>query len=135
MDRRTRNSVRDRAGNRCEYCQMVQELAPLARFHVEHIIPEHHGGTDDESNLAYACNRCNLFKGSNAGGVDPQTRKLVWLFNPRGQRWKRHFRWDGPILVGRTAVGRTTVAVLEINHPERVQVREALIDEGVFPPE
>jgi hypothetical protein len=92
---------------------MPQELVPLVRFHVEHIIPRHHGGTDELSNRAYACHRCNLFKGSNAGGIDPASGKLVLLFNPRRQKWKRHFSWDGPRLVGRTAVGRATIAVFE----------------------
>jgi hypothetical protein len=37
-------------------------------------------------------------------------------------------------VVGRTAVGRATVVVLAMNDPEAVEVREALIDEGLFPP-
>jgi hypothetical protein len=45
----------------------------------------------------------------------------------------RHFRWDGPVLVGRTAVGRATIAVLAINLPHRLAQRAALIDEGVLP--
>ena len=49
-------------------------------------------------------------------------------------KWSRHFRWDGPILVGRTAVGRTTIEVLKINDEAYVQTRAALITEGVFPP-
>jgi hypothetical protein len=31
-------------------------------------------------------------------------------------------------------VGRATITVLVINHPDAVAVREALIEEGVFPP-
>ncbi len=63
------------------------------------------------------------------------TNKLVPLFNPRRHRWHRHFRWDGSLLVGRTPVGRVTVAVLEINLDHRVGFRQGLIDEGVFPPD
>jgi hypothetical protein len=37
------------------------------------------------------------------------------------------------LLVGQTPIGRTTVAVLEINVRHRMMHREALIDEGVFP--
>jgi hypothetical protein len=29
------------------------------RFHVEHIVPRQHGGTDDPNGLALACDRCN----------------------------------------------------------------------------
>ena len=64
-----------------------------------------------------------------------QDTRFHWrLFHPRVHKWSAHFRWDGPMLVGRTDIGRTTVEVLEINLPHRVAMREALIDEGVFPP-
>ena len=43
----TRASVQERAGHRCEYCQLHQEDSPLAVLHVEHIVPRIHGGTDD----------------------------------------------------------------------------------------
>jgi len=66
--------------------------------------------------------------------LDPVTRKLTKLFNPRRHKWQRHFRWDGPYLRGKTAVGRTTILVLAINHPDAVEVREEIIDEGVFLP-
>ena len=58
----------------------------------------------------------------------------VALFHPRRQQWHRHFRWDGPVLVGRTQTGRATIRVLAINAPDRVEHREGLIAEGLFPP-
>jgi hypothetical protein len=36
-------------------------------------------------------------------------------------------------VVGRTAIGRVTVAVLAMNEPIRVAVRAALMEEGTFP--
>jgi hypothetical protein len=36
--------------------------------------------------------------------------------------------------VGLTPVGRVTIRVLAINHPEAVALRRQLITEGVFPP-
>jgi hypothetical protein len=54
----------------------------------------------------------------------------VRLFNPRKDRWIRHFVWDGPILVGRTITGRVTIALLEINRPEAVEFREYLLRES-----
>jgi hypothetical protein len=50
------------------------------------------------------------------------------------RRWSRHFRWEGPVLVGRTPSGRATVAVLEINLDYRVAFRQRLIEEETFPP-
>jgi hypothetical protein len=58
---------------------------------------------------------------------------MVRLFNPRKDRWKRHFEWNGPYLAGRTHTGRVTITLLEINRPEAVEFREYLILEGSFP--
>ncbi len=103
-------------------------------FEIDHIIASSHGGPTRASNLCLACFSCNSFKGSNLAGIDPKTKKIVPLFNPRRQSWARHFRWDGPRLVGRTSFGRATVATLRINLDHRVAHRQELIDEGVFPP-
>jgi hypothetical protein len=126
--------VRQRADLRCEYCQLSQAFDDRP-FEIDHIISEKHHGPTVARNLALSCFRCNSFKGSDISGIDIRTRKLTPLFNPRRQKWSRHFRWLGATLVGRTPVGRTTVAVLRINDPFRVAVRQALIAEGVFPPE
>lgn len=60
---------------------------------------------------------------------------LARLVHPRRHKWSRHFRWRGALLVGRTAIGRATIAVLDINQPLRTRLRQELIDEGVFPVE
>jgi len=52
MDTATRSMVRQHAGNRCEYCGILQEQMSAAAFHVDHIIPKQHGGSDDPSHLA-----------------------------------------------------------------------------------
>lgn len=70
MNAETRRRVRERAGDRCEYCGLSQEDSPLAALHVEHIIPRAHGGTDDFQNLALACIDCNLHKGPNLTGIN-----------------------------------------------------------------
>lgn len=91
MDAATRNLVRQRAGNRCEYCGRRQEDSPLATLHVEHIVPRKHGGSDDSENLALACPNCNAFKGANVAGYDPETGQLTELFHPRRHVWSVHF--------------------------------------------
>jgi hypothetical protein len=134
IDAATRNLVWQRAEQRCEYCRLHQDDDPLLVFHVEHIIARQHGGTDLPGNLALCCHQDNRHKGPNLTGIDPITKKLTRLFNPRRHKWSRHFRWDGPMLVGRTAIGRTTVAVLGMNLRHRVILREALIAVDRFPP-
>ena len=104
---------------------MHQDDSPLAALHVEHIIPKVHGGSDEFDNLALACIDCNLHKGTNLGGIDPQTNALTELFNPRRQEWEEHFERQGPYFAGKTATGRTTIRVLNINSEDQVALRSS----------
>jgi len=131
MDAELQDEVWERAGAACECCGMPQALDPLP-VQIDHIIAEQHGGKTESANLALACLGCNKRKGPNIAGLI-SSGKVVPLFNPRTQEWSRHFRWDGPVLVGRTHIGQVTVAVLGINRPEYVAFREELSREGLFP--
>lgn len=117
--------VRERAGDRCEYCGLHQEDSPLAALHIEHVIPKKHGGSDDLENLALACIDCNLHKGTNLTGIDPETSEVTPLFHPRHHRWSDHLEWSGIFLTGKTAIGRTTVRVLEMNGEDRLALRSS----------
>jgi hypothetical protein len=88
-------------------------------FEIEHVIPKQHGGPTTLLNLAYSCLHCNRHKGPNLAGLERigTASTLVPLFHPRRHKWDRHFRWSGPILVGRTPVGRVTIQVLDMNDP------------------
>jgi hypothetical protein len=103
-------------------------------FGIDHIISKKHHGPKVASNLALSCFHCNSFKSSDIGDRDSLTRKFTPLFNPRRHKWNRHFHWEGPCLIGRTAVGRVTIDVLNINHPLHVELRHELMEEGIFPP-
>jgi hypothetical protein len=133
MDEALVQLVWERAGNRCEYCHLHQDHSRLT-FEIDHIIAKKHRGATVAGNLALTCFYCNSFKGPNIAGRDPKTRKIIPLFNPRRHKWDRHFRWNGPVLMGRTAIGRTTIAVLNINEPEAVAIRATLAEAGLFPP-
>jgi hypothetical protein len=121
--------VWQRADSRCEYCQLPQAVSPLPHA-IDHIIARQHDGDTVTENLALACFFCNSYKGPNIAGLNPQTGRRVRLFHPRKDHWRRHFAWDGPVLVGRTLTGRVTIALLEINRPEAVEFREYLIRES-----
>jgi len=49
------------------------------------------------------------------------------ISNPRTQDWQQHFALDGALIVPRTPIGRVTVAILQLNHPDRLLERESLI--------
>jgi 5-methylcytosine-specific restriction endonuclease McrA len=120
-----RAEVRERAQNACEYCHLHQDDSPLAVLHVEHIIPRVHSGSDEIANLALACIDCNLHKGTNLTGIDPETSEITPLFQPRRQSWEDHFEWQGIYLAGKTATGRTTIRVLNINSQDQVALRSS----------
>ncbi len=122
-----------RALGHCEYCQFPHEFDDLP-FEIDHVIAQQHGGKTTAGNLALACFPCNRHKLSNLSGIDPVTKRIVRIFHPRRMRWLRHFRWDGPWLVGRTPVGRATIITLQINAPLRVRLRSELIGLDEFPP-
>src|SRR4051812_49886467 len=126
IDAPTRLLVRQRAADRCEYCQRRQFDSPLIPLQMEHIVPLKHGGDDGLDNLALACADCNLRKSSDLAGLDPETLALTPLFHPRKDRWEDHFRWEGLRIQGITPIGRTTVQVLSMNSPARLRARRHL---------
>jgi hypothetical protein len=132
MDAATRLLVRQRAQGRCEYCRLPQAAQQFIAFHIEHIIAKVHGMSDDHMKLCTECERCNFFKGTNLSGIDPATGNVEWLFDPRQQSWHQHFELQGTLIVGLTATGRTTVAVLGMNEGRRVQLRAELSAQGEF---
>ncbi len=127
-----RQLVIERAAKRCEYCLYPQEISFLA-FEMEHIVAEKHGGATSADNLALACPYCNRFKGSDLASLDPETGQLTPFFNPRTQQWVEHFQLDEAQIIPRTPEGRVTVLILQINHPNRLQERQHLIQLGKYP--
>jgi HNH endonuclease len=123
--------VRNRAHGRCEYCRLPQKATHVP-FEIDHIRTRKHEGPTILSNLALACWYCNSFKGSDISSIDVVTRKLTPLFNPRRHKWTTHLRWKGAYLIGRTPIGRVTVALLHINDEIRVELQESLIAEELF---
>ncbi|MBX9787695.1 MAG: HNH endonuclease [Pirellulales bacterium] len=123
LDRATRRQVRQRAADQCEYCQRRQSDSLLIPLQVEHVLPRKHGGGDEIDNLALACAECNLHKGSDLSGIDPESSEVTRLFDPRQDNWNEHFNWHGLRIVGLTAIGRTTVRVLQMNATARLKVR------------
>src|SRR5207237_10463085 len=100
MEAALKRLVWQRAHSCCEYCRMPQDFDDTP-FEIDHIISRKHDGPTAAGNLALSCFFCNSFKGSDIAGLDPRTRKLTPLFNPRRHRWARHFRWQGAYLVCR----------------------------------
>ena len=121
---------------RCGYCQSSQRYV-LGLLEIDHIIPKARGGTDEEANLWLACRMCNSFKNTQVTARDPLSGRRVRLFNPRRQRWSRHFFWgeDGTRFSGGRHVAVRTVIALQLNHVIAVMVRREWVTAGWHPPE
>lgn len=126
-----RRLVRERSGDRCEYC-LIPESVAFAPHWIDHIVAEKHGGMADADNLANSCVLCNQSKGSDLTSIDPDTDQIVALFHPRRDRWTDHFRLMDGRIDPLTPVGRVTVRLLHLNDPDRVEERKHLIAAGLI---
>lgn len=83
---------------RCLHCNahlwIREDGEPVSRATLEHIVPQHHGGTDALRNLGLACARCNHGKGARHDRRRRDDPKLVALIESL-QR-KRDERWRDP---------------------------------------
>jgi hypothetical protein len=127
-----RRFVAERAAFRCEYC-LLHEDDSYSPHQVDHIISRKHGGRSDSSNLAYACLRCNAWKGSDVGSFDSQSCTFVSLFHPRRQGWQDHFAIRGAVIEPLTPEGKATARLLKFNVDRRVVERELLAAVGRYP--
>lgn len=131
-----RQTITELDKRRCAYCLSPEVLSGIP-LTFDHIVPVASGGESTADNLCLACRSCNEFKGVQMVGADPESDEAVPLFNPRTQRWSEHFRWDesGTRVEGITAVGRTTVSVLKLNHSLIVKARTRWVMVGWHPPQ
>jgi hypothetical protein len=132
---RERRLVVERAAGRCEYC-----LSPVAYspdpFAVEHIVPRSRGGSHRPLNLAYSCQGCNSYKYTSTTAADPVSGERAPLYHPRQHTWREHFAWNDDFtqMVGLTPTGRATIARLDLNRPNAVNLRRLLVTVNLHPP-
>lgn len=122
-------------GERCEYCLTSEQVTGIA-LEADHIIPHSQEGPTSKANLCRACSSCNTRKGEQTQALDPETKHLTPLFNPRHQHWSEHFIWsdDGTQIIGLTACGRATIEALQMNNARLVHARRLWASVGWHPP-
>lgn len=130
-----RQKITKLAKNRCGYCQTQAEVIGQP-MQIDHLIPEAAGGETVEENLWMACVSCNQRKGIRTEFADPQTGKMVPLYNPALQEWNQHFKWseDATEMIGLTQVGRATIEALQLNRNLLVKTRRRWVLAGWHPP-
>jgi 5-methylcytosine-specific restriction endonuclease McrA len=115
-----REYLLEKFGRTCAYCGATGCGAAGVHLQVEHIVPKARGGTNRVSNLAIACERCNIRKGKQTaaefGHPDVQARARQPLQDPaavNSNRWALYQRLRAiglPVEVGtggRTKWNRT----------------------------
>ncbi len=122
----------EQATGKCEYC-LVHQTFSIYSHEIDHVITVKHGGQTTEENLVLACLSCNRYKGSDLTSIDLETKRITALFNPRIQSWTDHFSLCKGLILGVTAAGRTTAFLLRMNEANRLQLRQALISQGLYP--
>lgn len=78
-----------------------------------------------------------LFEEENTGLVELASAledEVVYIFNPRQQRWNTHFVWNGVEAIGLTAIGRATVQALDVNRSTMLAIRGQEELRGRHPP-
>ncbi len=132
IPKRVQTLVAQRAGHRCEYCRLHEDDAFLA-FEIDHIVSVKHGGGNEFENLAYACPHCNHHKGSDLTTFLDDYDDIVSLFNPRRQEWADHFNPVNGEILPVTRTGEATIKLLRLNEPDRLILRQILIQAGRYP--
>jgi hypothetical protein len=118
-----RRTVRILYAFSCGYCG-VAETEVGAYLTIDHYIPRDAGGTDDISNLVYACHACNMHKSAAWDSQSPP------ILHPLRTDMSVHIAAsDDGILRGLTPEGIRHIEVLHLNRPpmiERRRVRRLL---------
>ena len=80
-----------------------------------------------------SCLPCNRYKGSDLTSIDPITKEITPLFNPRSHNWLDHFQLNEGDIIGLTSIGRTTIFLLKLNESKRLLIRQALSLQQLYP--
>lgn len=87
---------------KCIHCgsrhTLLRDGTPISDATIEHIVPRHHGGTDDLTNLAIACLRCNGEKGIRHDARPQLDAKLQALIGKLQERRTARLREPLPEL-------------------------------------
>lgn len=80
-----------RAGGLCKY-RISSEDYSNSTFEIEHILPFSKGGKNTLENFALSCSGCNKFKSHRTEEIDPETGKIVALYDTAQRHLEKTFQ-------------------------------------------
>lgn len=116
-----RETIRRAYRFQCGYCS-VHESDVGSALEIDHFQPLSSGGTDEESNLVYACSACNKAKGD----FWPLSNTATRLLHPKRNALDEHMRLSpDDHLQPLTPTGAFHIRRLRLNRPQLVALRQA----------
>jgi 5-methylcytosine-specific restriction endonuclease McrA len=76
----SRANIYARDGYTCQYCS---RKLPITELTYDHVVPRHHGGRTEWTNIVTACQECNLRKGART----PEQARMHLRTPPVQPRW------------------------------------------------
>jgi hypothetical protein len=132
ISEKTRLTVAQRAGFRCEYCKIHSDDLFLG-FEIDHVIALKHGGNNALENLAYACPHCNQHKGTDFATFLDDFERIIPIYNPRLQSWLDHFETINGEIIPKTQIGQASIKIFKFNQVDLLILRSLLSKIGRYP--
>jgi len=112
---------------KCVYCRMPDSMKGYESFGVDHYRPKSKFPelATAYANLFYACNPCNLRKGSY--WPKQVQAKTHFIPNPCDHEMFRHIRFKGSKVEARTVAGRVLLETLDLNDDSAVEYRAFIV--------
>ena len=107
----------------CAYCTIAESEASAIKFTIDHYEPKNARADliNTYSNLMYACNSCNLYKGDRVPS-DTARAAGIRYFRPDTDRRSEHFNLNGLRIDGQTEIGNFTVLAVYLKSATFAQI-------------
>jgi hypothetical protein len=121
-------ALQDEFAHLCIYCRLPDGMKGYEAFGVEHYRPKSvfPGLVAEYSNLFYACNVCNTWKGNYWPGTS-QRRRGAFFPNPCDHEMSAHLRFKGATPVAVSPTGTFTIETLGLDDEDAEAYREFVL--------
>lgn len=119
------NSLLEMSADKCCYCECKvneeSKYMEVEHFFCKDLYPEK---VVEWKNLLPSCKRCNINKGNHDVGLEP-------IIHPVINEPREHLTLKAYRFYAKSAIGKTTISVLDLNDIERLQQKRFEVGSGV----